>query len=100
MDTGRWGPGERIVFEPFAGEAYEEARTWIAGDGILHRARWVSAATKTRFWRLRTSLACTTHTGGILMPWSKFFAIIPSVAAATLVVSTGLAQQARHKHPT
>ena len=35
MDTGRWGPGERIVFEPYTREAYEEAREWIAGHGIF-----------------------------------------------------------------
>ena len=35
MDTRRWGPGERIVFEPYTREAYEEAREWIAGHGIF-----------------------------------------------------------------
>ena len=35
MDTRRWGPGERIVFEPYTSEAYEEAREWIAGHGIF-----------------------------------------------------------------
>jgi hypothetical protein len=35
MDTKRWGPGERIVFEPYTREAYEEAREWIAGHGIF-----------------------------------------------------------------
>jgi hypothetical protein len=35
MDTGRWGPGERIVFEPYTREAYEEAPTSIAGQGIF-----------------------------------------------------------------
>jgi hypothetical protein len=38
MDTGRWGPGERIVFEPYTREAYEEAREWIAGHGIFARS--------------------------------------------------------------
>ena len=35
MDTRRWGPGERIVFEPYTSEAYEQAREWIAGHGIF-----------------------------------------------------------------
>jgi hypothetical protein len=35
MDTRRWGPGERIVFEPYTHAAYEETREWIAGHGIF-----------------------------------------------------------------
>ena len=35
MDARRWGPGERIVFEPYTREAYEEARDWIATHGIF-----------------------------------------------------------------
>jgi len=35
MDTRRWGPGERIVFEPYTREAYEEARAWIASHEIF-----------------------------------------------------------------
>jgi hypothetical protein len=34
MDTRRWGPGERLVFEPYTKEVYEEAREWIAAHGI------------------------------------------------------------------
>ena len=38
MDTRRWGPGERIVFEPYSKEVFEESFDWIAehkifGDG-------------------------------------------------------------------
>ena len=29
MDTRRWGPGERIVFEPYTREVYERAFQWI-----------------------------------------------------------------------
>src|SRR5689334_16305030 len=29
------GPGERIVFEPYSREPYEEARDWIAAHGIF-----------------------------------------------------------------
>ncbi|MEO6042084.1 MAG: ABC transporter substrate-binding protein [Croceibacterium sp.] len=35
MDTGRWGPGERIVFEPYSREAFEESQRWIAERGIF-----------------------------------------------------------------
>ena len=35
MDTRRWGPGERLVFEPYTREAFEEAREWIAARGIF-----------------------------------------------------------------
>jgi hypothetical protein len=35
IDTRRWGPGERIVFEPYTREVYDEAREWIAGHGIF-----------------------------------------------------------------
>jgi hypothetical protein len=35
MDTRRWGPGERIVFEPYTEEAFSQARDWIAERGIF-----------------------------------------------------------------
>jgi NMT1/THI5 like len=35
MDTRRWGPGERIVFEPYTRDVFEDARTWIADHGIF-----------------------------------------------------------------
>jgi ABC-type nitrate/sulfonate/bicarbonate transport system substrate-binding protein len=35
MDTRRWGPGERLVFEPYTEQAYEQARDWIARHGIF-----------------------------------------------------------------
>jgi ABC-type nitrate/sulfonate/bicarbonate transport system substrate-binding protein len=35
MDTRRWGPGERIVFEPYSREVFEESRKWIADHGIF-----------------------------------------------------------------
>src|SRR5436190_10672053 len=35
MDTRRWGPGERLVFEPYTKAAFEEAREWIASHGIF-----------------------------------------------------------------
>lgn len=35
MDTGRWGPGERIVFEPYSRETYDETFQWIDERGIF-----------------------------------------------------------------
>ena len=35
MDTRRWGPGERIVFEPYSREIFEDSRAWIAERGIF-----------------------------------------------------------------
>jgi hypothetical protein len=35
MDTRRWGPGERIVFEPYTKEVYDETFRWIADRGMF-----------------------------------------------------------------
>jgi hypothetical protein len=35
MDTRRWGPGERIVFEPYTKEVFEETFRWVAERGIF-----------------------------------------------------------------
>ena len=35
MDTRRWGPGERIVFEPYTRQAFEESFAWIAERNIF-----------------------------------------------------------------
>ena len=35
MDTRRWGPGERLVFEPYTKEAREETFAWITSHGIF-----------------------------------------------------------------
>jgi len=35
MDTGRWGPGERIVFEPYSKETFEQSMDWIAHHAIF-----------------------------------------------------------------
>jgi hypothetical protein len=37
MDTRRWGPGERLVFEPYTQEAYEQSREWIATHEIFEQ---------------------------------------------------------------
>jgi hypothetical protein len=35
MDTRRWGPGERLVFEPYTKAVYDETLRWIAEHGIF-----------------------------------------------------------------
>jgi len=35
MDTRRWGPGERLVFEPYTKAVYDESFRWIAERGIF-----------------------------------------------------------------
>jgi hypothetical protein len=35
IDTRRWGPGERIVFEPYSRQIFEESFRWIAERGIF-----------------------------------------------------------------
>jgi hypothetical protein len=35
MDTRRWGPGERIVFEPYSKEIFDESIQWIAERAIF-----------------------------------------------------------------
>src|SRR6478736_87683 len=35
MDTGRWGPGERIVFEPYSRETFEQSQKWIGEREIF-----------------------------------------------------------------
>jgi hypothetical protein len=35
MDTRRWGPGERLVFEPYTKSVYDDTFHWIAERGIF-----------------------------------------------------------------
>src|SRR5262245_64348752 len=37
MDTRRWGPGERLVFEPYTKEVFNETFKWIADREIFER---------------------------------------------------------------
>jgi len=39
MDTRRWGPGERLVFETYTREAFEASREWIAAHEIFPREK-------------------------------------------------------------
>ncbi len=48
MDTRRWGPGERIVFEPYTKEVFEQSFAWIAKreifeDGKMGSGRYEDA---------------------------------------------------------
>ena len=62
MDTRRWGPGERLVFEPYTKEVYEETFKWIADHGIFadsgmgsgKRTRRPSSARRVELDRDRT----------------------------------------------
>jgi hypothetical protein len=52
MDTRRWGPGERLVFEPYTREVYEDAFRWIAEhkifeDGKMGAGRYEDAVCST-----------------------------------------------------
>ena len=38
MDTRRWGPGERIVFEPYSKQVFEESFAWIANHELFDAA--------------------------------------------------------------
>jgi hypothetical protein len=35
MDTRRWGPGERIVFEPYSKDVFEQSFEWISQHAIF-----------------------------------------------------------------
>jgi NMT1/THI5 like len=39
MDPRRWGPGERIVFEPYSKEVFEQSFDWIAKHEIFAAGR-------------------------------------------------------------
>ena len=54
MDTRRWGPGERIVFEPYTQQAYEQSREWIAQHEIF-------AAGGMGTGQYEEVIACTTR---------------------------------------
>ncbi len=43
MDTRRWGPGERIVFEQYTKEVYEESIDWIAERDIFPDGKMCSS---------------------------------------------------------
>jgi len=38
MDTRRWGPGERLVFEPYSKQTFDESFEWIEQHAIFPRS--------------------------------------------------------------
>jgi len=54
MDTRRWGPGERIVFEPYTREVFEESFEWIARHRIFPEGEMGAG----NYDRAVVSLAC------------------------------------------
>jgi hypothetical protein len=38
MDMRRWGPGERLVFEPYSKETFDQSFKWIEQHGIFPRS--------------------------------------------------------------
>ena len=46
MDTRRWGPGERLVFEPYTEEVFDETFKWIADRGIFADGNWATGSTR------------------------------------------------------
>ena len=44
IDTRRWGPGERLVFEPYTKEDHAQTRAWIARHNIFAETGMGSAS--------------------------------------------------------
>jgi ABC-type nitrate/sulfonate/bicarbonate transport system substrate-binding protein len=57
MDTRRWGPGERIVFEPYSRQAYEQSFDWIARHEIFAEGRMGSGDYDTATVSFAASIA-------------------------------------------
>ena len=56
-DTRRWGPGERIVFEPYTRETFEESFKWVAERNIFDPAqmgpgRYEDAVVSASSWKV------------------------------------------------
>jgi hypothetical protein len=57
MDTRRWGPGERIVFEPYTRETFEDSFKWVAERKIFDPAqmgsgRYEEAVVSASSWKV------------------------------------------------
>jgi len=57
MDTRRWGPGERIVFEPYTRETFEDSFKWVAEHKIFDPAmmgsgRYEDAVVSASSWKV------------------------------------------------
>jgi hypothetical protein len=55
MDTRRWGPGERIVFEPYTKEVFEQSFAWIAKREIFEDGKMGSGRYEDAVVSLATS---------------------------------------------
>ena len=56
-DTRRWGPGERIVFEPYTRETFEDSFKWVAEHKIFDPAqmgsgRYEDAVVSASSWKV------------------------------------------------
>jgi hypothetical protein len=57
VDTRRWGPGERIVFEPYTRETFEDSFKWVAERKIFDPAqmgagRYEEAVVSASSWKV------------------------------------------------
>jgi ABC-type nitrate/sulfonate/bicarbonate transport system substrate-binding protein len=57
VDTRRWGPGERIVFEPYTRESFEDSFKWVAERNIFDPAqmgsgRYEEAVVSASSWKV------------------------------------------------
>jgi hypothetical protein len=52
MDTRRWGPGERIVFEPYTREVFSNMLQWVSEHGIFADGNLGSQQYETSVLRL------------------------------------------------
>jgi hypothetical protein len=52
MDTRRWGPGERIVFEPYTREVFDDMIAWVSEHGIFADGNLGSRQYETSVLRL------------------------------------------------
>ena len=48
MDTRRWGPGERLVFEPYSKQTFENPSSGSSSTASSRAAKWARATTKPR----------------------------------------------------
>ena len=80
MDTRRWGPGERLVFEPYTKEVYEELFEWIASHGIFPEGKMGKRPIRARdFVAGLIASVCTLivrlPTNGAANPGSRRFSL-------------------------
>jgi hypothetical protein len=57
VDTRRWGPGERIVFEPYTRETFEDSFKWVQERKIFDPAqmgsgRYEDAVVSSSSWKV------------------------------------------------